>query len=52
MLSVVWSKPDAFAGLEPRGGGGGGGRQLSWAEGKKEEQQPGANVTRQAAADG
>ena len=51
MLSVVWSKPDAFAGLEPRGGGGGGG-ELSWAEGKKEEQQPGANVTRKAAADG
>ena len=48
MLSVVWSKPDAFAGLEPRGGGG----ELSWAEGKKEEQQPGANVTRKAAADG
>ena len=38
----------AFAGLERRAGG----RELSRAEGKKEEQQPGANVTRKAAADG
>ena len=38
----------AFAGLERRAGGG----ELSRAEGKKEEQQPGANVTRKAAADG
>ena len=48
MLSVVWSKPDAFAGLEARRGRA----QLSWTEGKKEEQQPGASVTRKAAADG
>ena len=38
----------AFAALERWGGGG----KLSRAEGKKEGQQPGANVTRKAAADG